>query len=232
MSDRKALLVGVENYGKGFTALPAVKKDIQLMANALSVSGYTVERCHENILTDAGKLDRTIRQFCETGGPEDIHIIYFTGHGLLVDNDDCIVPAGTSRKDAVVSSTQRVSTDLSKTVAKSGTGLVLFIIDACRDFEDFSVSKGNTVWGDPDRIARPAEQRFIRFFGCAENQICQVVSSTDDNQPYSLFTKSLAESILEDNSATLDDLLQQVEKRCAEILSNNIDLRPQTPCLS
>jgi hypothetical protein len=232
VSGRRALLIGAEDYGEGFAALPAVQQDIQLLRNALEASGYEVELCPRHVLTNAGQLDEAMRAFCSTGGAEDVHLLYFTGHGLLADDVDWIVPGGTRRRAATVSSNQRVSTDLSKTVAESSTGLVLFIIDACRDKEDIPVTKGGAEWGDQARIARPGENRFVRYFGCAANQVCQVLSSSQGEQPCSLFTKALADSLAEGNSVSLDDLLPSVEKRCAELLSEHADLRPQTPRLS
>ena len=98
MSARRALLIGAEDYGEGFARLPAVQQDIRLLRSALEASGYKVELCPRDVIANAGMLDDTMRTFCSTGGPEDVYIVYFTGHGLLVDNVDWIVPAETSRK--------------------------------------------------------------------------------------------------------------------------------------
>ena len=207
MGSRKALLIGAENYGNGFNPLPAVQQDINLARSALEASGYEVELCPGDVLSNASLLDALMRDFCSAGGTEDVRILYFTGHGLLAENVDCIVPAGTTRRDATVSPIQRVSTDLSRTVAESRTGLVLFIIDACRDKEDIPKTKGSSGWGDSARIARPDEERFVRFFGCAANEVCQVLSPTAGEEPSSLFTKVLAETLLEGNCVSLDERL-------------------------
>ena len=145
---------------------------------------------------------------------------------------DWVVPAGTKRKDAAASPNQRVSTDLSKTVADSNTGLVLFVIDACRDPADFPVIKGSGGWGDPARIARPGEHRFIRFFGCAANQVCQVVPSANGKPASSLFTRSLAECISRGDAVSLEEILPKVEQRCADLLAENPALQAQAPRLS
>ncbi|MCX6876524.1 MAG: caspase family protein [Verrucomicrobia bacterium] len=230
MSSHKALLIGAEIYGEGFASLPAVRHDIDLMKSAMETSGYAVELCPPDSLNNASELDALIRAFCSNGGPEDVHILYFTGHGLLADDVDCIIPAKTLRKDATVSPNQRVSTDLSKTIATSRTGLVLFIIDACRSREDVPATKGGPEWGDSVRIEKSDERRFIRLFGCAANQVCQTL--TGDDPATSLFTRALAESISEGKWASLQDLLRQVEKRCAELLSQHSYLQPQAPHLS
>jgi caspase domain-containing protein len=232
VSGHRALLIGAENYGEGFASLPAVREDVRLLQSALAASGYSVEICPEDVLSNAGALDAAIREFCAAGGPDDVHILYFSGHGLLVDQVDCIVPAEAGRKAATISPNQRVSTDLSRTVADSNTGLVLFVIDACRDKEDVPIAKGGSEWGDPGRLKRPGEHRFVRFFGCAAHQVCQVLSSVAEGPPSSLFTKALAESLAEGSEASLDGLLPQVTARCTKLLAENPHLQPQSPRLS
>lgn len=232
MTNRRALLIGAEDYGEGFAPLPAVREDIKHIRGALEAAGYETELCTEEILKNATKLDENIRNFCANGGPEDVRLIYFTGHGILAGDDDCVVPAGVKRKDAATSSNQRVSTDLSKTVADSDTGLVLFIIDACRDPADVPVTKGGVAWGDPTHITRPGEYRFIRFFGCAANQFCQVIPSASGELTSSLFTRSLTECISRGDAVSLEELLPKVEQRCEDLLAENPDLRVQSPRLS
>jgi len=82
-----------------------------------------------------------------------VHVVYFSGHGVSVAGTDYIVPAGTSRSDALSSAAQRVSTDLTPACG-SDTGLVLFIIDACRDPRDNPGALEHDMRGDapPARI--------------------------------------------------------------------------------
>ena len=232
MSSRKAFLIGAEEYGEGFVSLPAVRQDIQLMSSSLEACGYEVEICPPEVLTNASVLDSVIRSFCSDGGSEDIRILYFTGHGLLLDNVDCIIPAGTSRKDALTSRNQRVSTDLSQTVADSSIGLVLFIIDACRDKADIPVTKGGAEWGDQSRLMRPEEARFIRYFGCASNEICQVLLTISEEQASSLFTKVLVDCLDNGNCFSLIQFMYCVEKFCLKVLSEHSYLQNQKPRLS
>jgi len=232
VGNRKALLIGADDYGEGFAPLPAVRHDVELMRAALEASGYEVEICRDEIVSNAGRLDEAMRGFCKSGGKDDIRILYFTGHGLLAENSDCIVPAGTSREGARVSPNQRVATDLSKTVAVSDVGLVLFIIDACRDKIEATVTKGAQGWADLLRIDRPSEHRFIRFFGCAANEVCQVLPSAPGEKPASLFTKALTDSLLKADYLSIDDLLKPVTQRCEELSSANMQLQSQTPYLS
>src|SRR5262245_43893153 len=139
MANRKALLIGADQYGEGFAALPAVRHDVEVVDRALRATGYETEICSDQVVANAIALDAAIRTFCRSAGPDDIRVVYFSGHGLRIDGKDWIVPRGTSRRDAAESVNQRVATDLSATVAGSRAGLVLFVVDACRAPEDVPV---------------------------------------------------------------------------------------------
>lgn len=231
MANRKALLIGVEHYGEGFAPLPAVRQDIHMLGDALRATGYEVEICPEEDLSNPTQLDARIRAFCSSGGPDDVRLIYYTGHGIRADDADWVIPARVTRHDALVSTNQRIATDLSKAVNAARTGLVLFVIDACRDEADAPAVKGSTGWGDPAHLARPGEHRFIRFFGCAALQVCQVITAKGE-PAQSLFTKSLAECLAAGEAVSLQDMLSKVEARCAALLAKNLQFRPQTPRLS
>ncbi|HEX6100386.1 MAG TPA: caspase family protein [Thermoanaerobaculia bacterium] len=225
MSNRRALLIGAAEYGPGFARLPAVREDVRILGAALQARGYEVDILSDEDTRDTVHLDDRIRDFCASGGPEDIRLVYFSGHGILADDVDWIIPAGTDR-NAVVSTAHRVSTDRSRQVAASRTGLVLFVIDACRDEASEPVTKGGAGWGNT-RTQWPTEHRFIRLFGCASTEVCQVLPGEPSA---SVFTTALAQSLAA-GSSTLDALLEDVASRCDELTLEH-DLRHQRPHLS
>ena len=231
MGTREALLVGIERYGDGFAVLPAVLVDLQRMDAALRACGYTTRRIDAELQSDPTGLDREIRAFCASGGPDDIRLVYFTGHGLRIDDKDWIVPAGATRDEVLASQNLRVSTDLSLTVAASTVGLVLFVIDACRDREDVPLSKGGSGWGDPAGLSRPGGQRFVRWFGCGADQVCQVVSS-EGAAAGSLFTEALSDALSTGEVVSLADAQREAEGRCQRLLDRHIHLRQQKPHLA
>lgn len=176
MGHRRALLLKARDYKKGFTSLPAVDKDVDLIGNALRDYGYQIAVADETTVSNATLVDRKIREFAKNCGRDDVHIIFFTGHGLVAENKDCIVPAGVSREEAQNSANQRVSTDLSSLVAEHEAGLVLFIIDACRE-EELAVKGAPNTFGSLKHL-HTVERRFIRFFSCASGQVAYVLSSS------------------------------------------------------
>jgi hypothetical protein len=126
---RRALLVGVEQYGQGLEPLPVVNHDLDIMRHALEHCSYEIES-DSGVLGPDNLTDLTNRfhEFCENCGEHDIHVIYFSGHGISVNGQDFVVPPGVSRMEAENSDYNRVSTNLNV-----GKGLVVFIVDACRD---------------------------------------------------------------------------------------------------
>src|SRR4051794_32106955 len=114
MSFRRALLIGAAEYGDGFVALPAVPNDIEIVRRSLEYCGYDITLLPENAARSATELLNAIENFCARCEREDIHIIYFSGHGMVLGNEDCIIPAGTNLQSVLRRSDLRVPTDLSE----------------------------------------------------------------------------------------------------------------------
>lgn len=239
MADRKALLIGVAHFGPGFPPLPAAGHDALQLSQALTAIGYETQICSEGETSSATTLDRTIRAFCAEGGPDDVRIVYYSGHGLHVDGVDWVLSSGVGLQEAKVSSSQRVSTDLSATVADSQVGLVLFIVDACRDLGDDGSAGGSGAWSQSRGLARPEAAQFVRFFGCAAHEICQVIEPLQSPEPEtvgepatSLFTQALIRSLQSQDTVSLEALRRDVERRCDELLASQRLLAKQTPHLN
>jgi hypothetical protein len=224
------LLVGAAEYGDGFAPLPAVRNDIRSLADALAQAGYEVEICSDEVAASAQDLEDRLTEFCASGGAEDVRLLYFSGHGLRVDNTDCIVPARTHRQDALDKPTRRVSTDLSALVARGKVGLVVFVLDACRNADDAPITKG--ALGAASDLRRPAEWRFVRFFGCASGQVCQTFSSDNATPLGSVFTDALVKALRDVDCVNLDTLKSAVERHCKAAIDADPALHTQTPMLS
>jgi caspase domain-containing protein len=66
MQKRRALLVGIEEYGAGFAPLRAVRQDVALMGKALGSCGYEVEEVHDDQHAEAlGWMPHISRRFAE-----------------------------------------------------------------------------------------------------------------------------------------------------------------------
>ncbi len=221
MGTRRALLIGIGEYGEGFRNLPVVRHDVSLMDKALRDCGYEVEAVTEDGL-DAELLGTKLRSFCEDCEAGDVHLIYFSGHGLAVGGRDFIVPPGVRLEDASENDHCRIPTNLSKYVE---AGLVVFVVDACRDAEP-TTKAGREGFG----YETAGGPQFVRFFGCSRGEKCQVVQQEDGSKNFSMFTKSLADSLLERESDSLREVSNRVTELCRDSAVGN--LQAQKPHLS
>lgn len=92
VGERKALLIGVSDYeegeGKGYCKLPSCMNDIKKLGEILkdpNVGDFKVEIL-EN--PTSKELGLGIREFCKLSKPEDMLLIYFSGHGVLTQDSD------------------------------------------------------------------------------------------------------------------------------------------------
>lgn len=124
---------------------------------------------------------------------------------------DWVLPSGVSLTEAMTSASQRVSTDLSAAVSNSPVGLVLFIIDACRDLGDGAGGSESNAWGRSRGLAQPDEARFVRYFGCAAREVCRVIDANagrPGSAPAlsSFFTHALADRLQSQDAVSLEAL--------------------------
>lgn len=208
MTTRKALLIGAEKYGKGFMDVPAAPADVELIDKALSSRGFECTCVSAEVAGNPSNLDRTIADFCKRCERDDVHVVYFSGHGIEFEGRDYIVPAGVSRDEAQRNS-QLVRTDYSMLIGVN-TGHILFIIDACRDSDE---SLRSRRWGSGDRDLQDA--RFMRFLGCVPGGVCWDRKFEDGR--ISVFTQALADVLLKGADTSLLKVRQATKARCAEL---------------
>jgi hypothetical protein len=229
----RALLIGASRYGEktGFIDLPA-DRDVDLMRQTLLKRNFSIEVADEATTRNATLLDQKIAEFCASGD-EGASIVYFSGHGMSIGQQDWIIPAGVRREDAVASANQRVPTDLSNRVAATDDGhLVLFIIDACRDEDQTSKGSQSNSWSKGAAASR--DSNFIRLFGCSAGEACHVLKGGHDNRDISLFTKALSITLASESPVdTLGQLLEAVKGQCKRLAREaNPRLPVQSPCLN
>src|SRR5262249_28918202 len=146
MSVRRALLIGASEYGEGFDRLPAVHTDIAGISKALRRCGYETTIVSSEIVSSPNRLGDEIQSFCDRGGPDDVHVLYFSGHGMILDNEDCVIPAMVSYNDVLRRRDKRINTDLTD-LFKPTHGLIVFVVDACRSEQHAPVTKSGPGWG-------------------------------------------------------------------------------------
>ena len=229
MSIRRALLIGADQYGEGFAQLPSVRKDVATVSKALERCGYEIKIASSDVVRSPNLLGDLIQDFCDNCGPDDVHVLYFSGHGMILDNHDCVIPASVSLKDVLRRSDKSINTDLTRLLNKSH-GVTIFIIDACRSEEHAPASKSPEGWGKHG--GSDLSGRFIRFFGCSSGEVCRVLEPGYGNpEPISVFSKCLTDTLMEGSVSTLKELLHSVDDRCKDV-AEAAKFQVQTPRLS
>lgn len=133
-----ALLIGVSNYTFNWPALPEVKKDIQLLKEALEKHGFSISIV-EN--PTRGELDKSVTDFISKYGQkyQNRLLIYFAGHGHTLTTNygeelGYIIPSDTPAPDTDLSGFKRIAVPMSliEIWAKQiESKHALFVFDAC-----------------------------------------------------------------------------------------------------
>ncbi|MCX4813420.1 caspase family protein [Streptomyces sp. NBC_01239] len=186
---RRALLIGVPHATDALTSFDTlvqpVQADLQTLGTALEASGYEVET-----LSGAGRaaIGTRIFEVSRQMPADGTLLLYFTGHGLRLDDTDYLVPADAQAPTD--GDWQRpyldslLPADISPYLRKCEARTVLWLIDACRD----------AVPGDSDDFGSavlqgPSGSRFAVMIGCSPGQQC---GFTDEG---SFFTRGLVEAL-------------------------------------
>jgi hypothetical protein len=74
---RCALLIGVQEYGAGFPALPVVGRDVDCLAAALKKAGFSTTTLGDNQVRNASTLHQQIVDFCNKDREGTAVLIYF-----------------------------------------------------------------------------------------------------------------------------------------------------------
>lgn len=187
-TERIALLIGVPRAHKAawrFEPLDdPVKADLDGMRAALEESGYDVRELRGADRSDIGAgIYETARDVPEGS----TLLIYFTGHGVRVGDEDHLVPADArAPREGDWTRPYRgflLPADISDYLDECRAGTVLWLIDACRD----EVTGRDAAFGS--RIERGAAGRFAVVVGCDVGERCGY--SPDG----SFFTRGLVEAL-------------------------------------
>ena len=209
MERRRALLIGISEYegprresGADHQVklwdLPAARNDLKQMSGALKECGYEITIVPEDETFDTKSLGNQISRFIASAEPGETLVIYFSGHGLAVNGNACMVPGRTEALDASQDG-YFLPTDYSAKVSASVAGVVLFIVDACRNASGVS-------WGSSNR--REKEPRFIRYFSA--DTTSPTAYADNQGRPISVFTRALAQCLRKPDVVNLAQLHRKV----------------------
>jgi hypothetical protein len=205
--EKNALLIGNENYYGAISKITAAKNDLKVMEHKLSQIKFDL--IIQSDLKKQEILDN-IKTFINAAECDSINIIYFSGHGFQYQGTNYIVPI-----DFIVSDARNSGCSLDEIISFtiSKQAQFIFIVDACRDNIDSSLSLNySDMKGYPNV--------FIAF----ATQFNLTASYTPND--VSFFTKAICNNILIPNIAIQELFLRirtELFNTKGSQLSNTID---------
>lgn len=130
---RVALVIGNSGY-RAAPALPNSAADARLMSDTLSSLGFVVVGGDARLDLDKAGFDDVLQEFASELSGADVALIYYAGHGVETHGLDYLVPVDANPRDEADVFAQMVGTsEILDLLEKSGTGIKLVLLDACRD---------------------------------------------------------------------------------------------------
>lgn len=206
-----ALLVGIGDYDRALTGLPALKypvPDIVSIGKVLAREGYSVSLLEDGEAT-AGTIRSRFRDLStQLDKGEGTFIFYFSGHGFRVGTENYLATFGTTLSDLAHQGLP--ISEVQNLLLETGAKRRMAFIDACRnDPEAKSVGSPMRSFGDLQ------ESEGLRIlYSTAPGE----VSYEDDTLQHGVFSYYLIEGIAgnaassQDGLITFDDLREYVTR--------------------
>lgn len=133
----KALVLGIEDYGRDVPPALGAKSDASGFARALAgAQGWKLaEGSNLKTITNGltgKKLKETIQGFFEGAKPEETLLLYFAGHGETLGNDGFLLGSDALPGNANRPETRLSATELWQWIDASKAPYVVVILDSCR----------------------------------------------------------------------------------------------------
>jgi Caspase domain len=129
-----ALVIGNSRYAQA--ELPSVLVDRRAMANALQSLGFKVREVED--LQRPRDFQEELQAFltAENAAPEDILIVYYSGHGLQIDGKAYLLGTGIKASADMSAAVREYSEDIDDIVRRmeqAAPSARVLIVDACRN---------------------------------------------------------------------------------------------------
>lgn len=211
-----ALLIGVDTYGEGLQPLPAASKDVAALREVLlnpKMGGF--DEAKPVINPTRREMAREIELWFQDRQPEDLVLLFFSGHGVKDDRRDLYFAAADTEKqrNRLLTSTATSARLLHDWIRVCKAKYQVLILDCC-----FSGAFGDLVGKDDGKI--PLQEQLG-----AEGRVVLASTSAVDysfqekDADLSTYTRYLVEGIegaADDNGdgqITVDELHRYVKQK-------------------
>lgn len=215
-----ALLIGVDTYGEGLQPLPAASKDVAALREVLlnpKMGGFDEAKPLVNPMQP--EMAREIELWFQDRQPEDLVLLFFSGHGVKDDRRDLYFAAANTEKqrDRLLTSTATSARFLHDRIRACKAKYQVLILDCC-----FSGAFGDLVGKDDGEI--PLQEQLG-----AEGRVVLTSTSAVDysfeekGADLSIYTRYLVEGIATgaadedgDGAITAEDLHRYAGRKVQE----------------
>jgi uncharacterized caspase-like protein len=210
---RKALLIGNKNY-QFYRPLSNTERDVDAMSKVLKNLGFEVSS-YKNLDYQATVI--ALRKFKETLSPNDVALLYYSGHGIGSNTQSYLLPVDASIKCSdelevfVPLSLNKIIKDLELKQLRNS----FVFLDACRNLPNLSACSNSKDAQDPKGLVMPKTNPKGNLIVFATGE-----GKTADDDTYdktnSLFTAELLKNLQTPNvgiRTILDNVINAVEER-------------------
>jgi uncharacterized caspase-like protein len=129
-----ALLIGVDTYGEGLQPLPAASKDVAALREVLlnpQMGGF--DEAKPLINPTQPEMAREIELWFQDRQPEDLVLLFFSGHGVKDDRRDLYFAAANTEKqrDLLLTSTATSARFIHDRIRACKAKYQVLILDCC-----------------------------------------------------------------------------------------------------
>jgi uncharacterized caspase-like protein len=215
-----ALLIGVDTYGEGLQPLPAASKDVAALREVLlnpQIGGF--DEAKPLINPSQPEMAREIELWFQNRQPEDLVLLFFSGHGVKDDRRDLYFAAANTEKqrDRLLTSTATPARFIHDRIRACKAKYQVLILDCC-----FSGAFGDLVAKEDGEI--PLQEQLG-----AEGRVVLTSTSAVDysfekrGEDLSVYTRYLVEGLAtgaaDENGAgviTVDELHRYAARKVKE----------------
>lgn len=191
--DKFALIIGNDDYNGGYYDLTTCKNDAIEIKRCFDALGYET-----TILKDASRkeildaFDTFEKQLSKNTA---VGVFYYSGHGTMIDDDYCIIPAKDEIKIDSSLKNKCIETNQIISILKKRCKLSFCFFDACREvlYSD-DLHKGNE-WNHSTKVDGGSENQQILCFATGYGDVAR-----PGKEKLSPFTKVLASHLFDKES--------------------------------
>lgn len=215
-----ALLIGVGEYGKGLTSLPAAPRDVAAFAEVLQnpqMGGF--DEVKPVINPNQAKMAREIELWFQGREPDDLVLLFFSGHGVKDDRRELFFAARNTEKqrDYLIRSTATPAQFIRDCIRRCKAKYQVIILDCC-----YSGAFGDFLARDDGEINLKEQ---LGAEGCVVLTATNAVDYAYEEKgaDLSIYTRYLVEGIVsgaadedEDGAITVEELHRFARRKVEE----------------